>query len=284
MYELSNLCGADEDAAFEWLRRAIPILRDCGIQPPTLSLLDSMNEHPNAYGLGERPGMVELAAEWAAPYQSLALGEPPPMTLRDLILAALGDQPDGTLEMTFRTYAADETEHWNLADTPLAGVPMFGLYAFKEGERTYCCSLTPSSWAIALENIPCYPDQETAPKVNEYGQSAIEAYLDANDVRGEALEDTYLGFFGDRADLDKRCAERGDVSEPVSFDASALRVDLAKLADHAAGPANPDQTDEFADFATLRAAVYKTAADDAWEAARDYFSGNQVCPRVILAA
>jgi hypothetical protein len=284
MSDLSNLCGADEDAAFAWLQRAIPVLCGCGILPPTLSLLDSMNKHPNAYGLGDRPGMAALAAEWAAPYQTQANDGDGPKTTRELVLAALGDKPDGELEMIFRTFANDETENWNLDATPLAGVPIFGLYAFKQGERTYCCSLTPSSWAIALENVPCYPDQETAPKVNRHGQTAVEAYLDSNDVRSEALEDCYFGFFGDAADLDRREAEHGDVSAPVAFDSNAVNVDLSKLADHAAGPASPDERNAFADFATLRAAVYKTAAADAWETAREYFSGNQVCPRVILAA
>lgn len=281
MSELSTLCAADEDAALEWLKRAIPVLCGCGILPPTLSLLDSMNKHPNAYGLGDRPGMAALAAEWAAPYQTQANDGDGPKTVRELVMAALGDTPDGELEMVFRTFASDETENWNLEGTPLAGVPIFGLYAFKQGERTYCCSLTPSSWAIALENIPCYPDQENEPKVNAYGQTAVEAYLDSNDVRNEGLDDCYFGFFGDAATLDRREAEQGDVSGPVGFDSNVLNVDLSKVGEHAGSPGNPNRSDVFEDFATLRAAVYKTAAADAWETAREYFSGNQVCPRIV---
>lgn len=52
---------------------------------------------------------------------------------------------------TFRTIAIDETAHWRLPPE-LAGCRAFGVYIFREGEATYCCSLTPASWLEPLQN------------------------------------------------------------------------------------------------------------------------------------
>lgn len=281
-----QLCEADEVAAFEFLKRAAPIICGAGMQPATLDLLDSVVKHPTAYGdiAGRTPGLPELAAEWAGPYATEAVGGEGPATVRALVIAALGANAAGDYDMGFRTFANDETEHWNLAGTPLEGVPVFGLYMFKEGERTYCCSLTPSSWAVNLENVFCYPDQDGLPAVNGYGQTAVEAYMDRENPAYEGLDDCYFGFFGDGADLDRRREKAGDVSERVSFELSALRVDLAKLDGFAGSPGNPSQSDPFADMATAQAAFYKAAGADAWEAAREYFQGNSIHPRALCAA
>lgn len=281
-----QLCQRDEEVAFDFLTRAAPIICAAGIQPATLDLLDSVIAHPTGYNdiAGRTPGLAELAAEWAGPYQPLAYGVQEPTTVRALVIAALGADPAGNFDMGFRTFANEETEHWNLEGTPLAGVPVFGLYMFKEEERTYCCSLTPSSWAINLENVFCYPDQDGLPAVNSYGQTAVEAYMDREDPASEGLDDCYFGYFGDRADLDRRHASAGDISDRVSFELSALRVDLAKLGGFAASPGDPNQTDPFADMATAQAAFYKAAGEEAWEAAREYFQGNSIHPRSLLAA
>lgn len=281
-----DLCTADEDAAFEFLQRAIPILENAGMTPATLNLLDSLNTWPTGYDnvAARTPGLANLAAEWAGPYQSQAVGAGAPWTVRALVLAALGADEAGDLDMGFRTYAVDETAHWSLEGTPLAGVPVFGLYLIKEGEATYCCSLTPSSWAVNLENVFCYPDQDGLPKVNGYGQTAVEAYMDAENPSHEGLDDTYLGYMGDRAALDKREAERGDVSERIGLAMPVTSVDLGKLAEHAGSPGRPDNRDAFADLETLAAAFWKVASEDAWEAAREYVQGNAVHPRALIAA
>lgn len=268
------LCIADEDAALAFLSRAIPALLDAGIVPASLNLLDSLAANPAAYGIAERkPDLLALAAEWTG--------------VRANVIAALDTgAPDGAYDFGFRVYAQDDTEHWNLAGTPLDGIRAFSLYVIREGERTYVCSMSPSSFAYGLENEFAYPDQSDEPKVNGYGQSAIEAYMDGegSHLRNEGVEDTYFGYFGDRDALDRREAERGDVSERVAFDVSALAVDLSALADHAGSPVDPDNGDAFRDMETLAAAFAKAAADEAWEDAKEYFAANAVHPRVLLDA
>lgn len=282
-----SLCEADETAAFAFLQRAIPVLMSADLHPPTLGLLDSIVAHPTGYGdiAGRTPGLAALAAEWAGAYTSPGVGDgDSPATVRALVLAALEANPDGAYDIGFRTYANDETEHWSLEGTPLDGVPVFGLYLIREGEATYCCSLTPSSWAVSIENVFCYPDQSDLPKVNAYGQTALEAYMDAENPEREGLDDCYFGYFGDRDTLDKREADKGDVSERISFDIRVLDVDLSTLKDHAASPVDPNNADPTADLATLQAAFWKAAAADAWEGAREYVQGNSVHPRALCAA
>jgi len=283
----STLCERDDQAAFDFLARAVPVLRSAGIQPATLSLLDSINAYPTGYGdiAGRTPGLPELAAEWAGPYQSQAYDGIGPTTVRALVIAALGADEAGNYDIGFRTYAVEETEHWNLTGTPLAGVPVFGLYLIKEGERTHVCSFTPSSWAVNLENVFCYPDQSDEPSVNEYGQSAIDAYIDRENPEHEGLDDTYLGYLGDRAELDRREREEGDVSARIAFDISVLGVDLHKIDEHAASPVSSREDNALADFATLQATFYKAASEEAWEEAREYNTqGNSIQPDIILKA
>jgi len=267
-----ELSETEEGDAFAFLKRAVPVILAAGLMPATLSLLDSLVAYPESYGdvSARTPGLPELVREWP--------------NVREHVMTALGADPSGDFDFGFRTYAADETEHWDLSGTPLAGVPVFGLYLFREGEATHLCSFTPSSWAVHLENIFCYPDQDGLPE-NEYGQTAAQAYLDAESLEGANQEsDSYFGYFGERADLDRRHAEKGDVSDRVSVYGSPLRVDLSKLDGFAASPVDPRQTDAFADLETLQAAIYKAAADSAWEEAREYFQGNQICPPVVLNA
>ncbi|AFU87894.1 hypothetical protein CcrColossus_gp024 [Caulobacter phage CcrColossus] len=277
----SQLCIADENAALDFLARAVPALCDAGIMPPTLDILDSLAANPNAYGLSRVPTLAPLAAEWAGPYQTQANDGEGPTTVRALIVAALGADESGNFDIGFRTYAVNDTEHWNLAGTPLEGVPAYSLYLIREGEQTYMCSLTPSSYAYGIQNVFLYPDQEGLPAVNEYGQTAVEAYMDAENPEYEAVEDTYFGYMGDREALDRREAEEGDVSERLSFDKSVFRVDLSTLDGFAASPANPRETTAFADFETLAAAFYKAACDSAWEDAKEYVSGNATEPRIL---
>lgn len=56
----------------------------------------------------------------------------------------------------FRCIAVDETENWFFTEEQehiLHGVPAFGVYLYREGEATYCCSLSPSTWCEFLHNV-----------------------------------------------------------------------------------------------------------------------------------
>lgn len=278
-------CELDDDAALAFLARAVPVIIGANILPPTLGLLDSLAASPNAYGLGSRPELAALAAEWSAPYASPGVGaERSPVTLRECVLALLETDADGKVEAAFRTYAVDETENWTLPKShALHGLPVFGLYAFREGERTYCCSTSPDSWCIALENVFLYPDQDDYEgKRDAYGQTPIEQALD-DGITSEGLDDSYFSFLGDRAALDKREAEVGDVSAREVFEANILRVDLSKLDGFASSPANFHADNALADAKTCSAAFHKAAMQETWEDAREYFSGNSVHPRILFS-
>lgn len=276
----SQLCIADENAALEFLARAVPALCDAGIMPPTLNMLDSLAANPNAYGLSRVPTLAPLAAEWAGPYQTQANDGEGPTTVRALIAAALGADEAGKLEIGFRTYAVDDSAHWNLGGTPLEGVPAYSLYLIREEERTYMCSLTASTYAYGIQNVFLYPVQE---EESDDGQTAVESYIEDENLEYEGVEDTYFGYMGDRDSLDRREASQGDVSERIAFEKSVFGVDLSKLDDFAASPGNPRETNAFADFETLAAAFYKEACDSAWEDAKEYVTGNAVHPRVLTS-
>lgn len=265
-----GLSSEQESAVLDFLARAIPALVASGMQPATLDLLDSINQHPRAYNdIAARANLTDLAVEWAG--------------LRAHAIEALELQPDGAIEFGFRVFASDETEHWNLAGTPLAGARCFGLYLIREGERTYCCSLTPSSWAEALQNVFAYPDDSDAPR-DPAGRTPAEAYRETENLEYEAVEPCYLGFMGERADLEKRHVECGDISERLAIEQNGLRVDLRALGEHAASPGDPRQSDPLADIETARAAFYKLAAETAWEDAREYAQGNCLEPRCVAEA
>lgn len=100
------------------------------------------------------------------------------------------------MKANFRTVAFDETKFWS--DLPEGCTKVYGLYLFKEGEATHCCSLTQSSWCEFLENVFIGLDGEH-PFVEEYRY----------DDGGEA--GSYFSFI----DPDKY----GDhVSEPIEFE------------------------------------------------------------------
>jgi len=65
----------------------------------------------------------------------------------------------------FRTIALDETQFWR--ELPAGCEKAFGLYLFCEGEATYCCSLTPSTWCEFLEHVFTGADPED-PFVQEH--------------------------------------------------------------------------------------------------------------------
>ena len=53
----------------------------------------------------------------------------------------------------FFLLAINETEHWDQEYlAPYNVLAAFGIYLIKNGERTHCCSLTPSSWGVFIAN------------------------------------------------------------------------------------------------------------------------------------
>ncbi len=278
-------CAQDDDNALAFLHRAIPLLIALSpFQGKHLHLLDDLVAHPEGWGLKDRvPELHALAAEWAGPYTSEGVGgdDPSPSTVRECVLAMLGaDTTTGELDFGFRTYAPEQTDSWNLGATPAAGARCFGLYLIREGERTYCCSMSPDSWAINLQNIVCLPSTDAGTQ-GSYDRTAGEAYREDQGLEHESLDDCYFGYLGDSAELDARMASKRDVSARESFTVRVGDVDLTSLAGHAGSPGDPYNADAFCDPETLAAAFYKGAAETAWENAREYFQGNLVEPDCI---
>lgn len=131
---------------------------------------------------------------------------------------------------TFRfwTVACDETEYW--ADGVLAEFAIrraFGLYLICEGEATYCCSLSPSTWAEALRNVfVCDNDAET---YDWSGRTGLGRFIEDNEYEG--LESTYLPFI-DPAKFDKRLVagpfeiERDEIDPDAEMDDEEFRREL----------------------------------------------------------
>lgn len=278
------LAIVEENTVLEFLARAVPKLAACGMQPASLDLLDAIAANPDAFNrIGERAGLMDLAREWLAPFPSDL--KDAPATMRAAVLLALEADGAEQIEFGFRTFASDESEHWNLAGTPVADVKAFGLYLFCEGEATYCCSFTPSSWCEALQNVFAINEGEDVPR-DQHGRTLAAAYVEDNGLEYEAVSESsgYFGYFGDRKACDAREAAAGDISRRVAITVPALGVDVGALAEHAGSPGNPGASDAFEDFATLTAAYFKTAREAAWNDAREYFQGNTTEPAAIWRA
>lgn len=178
-------------------------------------------------------------------------------------------------KFTFRAYAVDETEHWNLPAI-LAGVPVFGLYLIMPGEATHICSFQASTRADFLENVfllppEAYEDDDTRGS----GQSAqCDAAADlAHNDGGES------GSYFDFVD----CAAKGQqpyLSEPVTFtlDSRHYTLDAEEYAAQVAR-AKRFESDQKA-HATAR---YNCLREHAWEVAREWFSGNAMHPPVLMS-
>lgn len=165
----------------------------------------------------------------------------------------------GKHSFTFRTYATDETEHWNLPDA-LKGATVFGLYFFLEGEATHICSFEANSRMEFLENVFLTPDDP----------EAAEAYLDGpgDDLRNENGGEwtSYFGFV--------------DVSSPsvqpyigpadrFTLDTADFDIDpdtYREAFEHARRHYSPQQARAIAERECLR--------DYAYEAAREEYNAN----------
>lgn len=90
----------------------------------------------------------------------------------------------------FRVIARDETEYW--PSPPSRQV--FGLYIFREGEATYCCSLTPASWCEGTVNVGVPEGPEYEGLSDNYFTFITPPYVNCSEritVEGETDEDLW---------------------------------------------------------------------------------------------
>lgn len=158
------------------------------------------------------------------------------------------------LSYDFRAYATDESDHWELADTPLAGVPVFGVYLFCEGEATHICSFTPSSRVDFLENIFLTETEEQHEEAGDW----------IHENGGEPGSYFHL--------IDAK-RERRYCSEPVrvTIDSRDYDLDPEELRreyEHARRFESPQ--------AAAYTARYRLCRDHAWEAANEEFQCNGI--------
>lgn len=88
----------------------------------------------------------------------------------------------------FAVKAFDQTTFWELPeDSTLKGCLKYMLGLFRIGEATYCCSLTPSSYVIDLENLFLNPD-------GSYFSEEQEREMDREGYSHEGLDHGYYGY------------------------------------------------------------------------------------------
>lgn len=162
---------------------------------------------------------------------------------------------------TFRAYAVDETDHWCLDDTILAGVPAFGVYLILEDEATHICSFERSSRAEFLHNV--------------FLTETEEQHEEAGDLIHESGGEwtSYFGFVDCQAK-----AKRPYLSERHHFTLDSRDYDL-----------DPEEYQEHRQRALRWESPQKAAAtarynclrEYAWEVAREWMSCNQPSIPVI---
>lgn len=157
----------------------------------------------------------------------------------------------------FRLYAVDQTDSWNLEDTPLHGVPAFGVYIILEGEATHICSFEANSRGDFLENRFLYPlgDDDHDPAHEQAGDLAYE-----NDGQWTS----YFGFVD--------CARQGDyVSARTRIVIDSRDVEI-NADDYAA---SLEKALRWESPQSAHASARRDACRDAaWEAAREAFQGD----------
>jgi hypothetical protein len=162
---------------------------------------------------------------------------------------------------TFRLFAVDQTDFWNIPDTPLDGAPAFGTFIICEGEATHICSLTPSTRADFLENRFRY----------DYADEA--AHAQAGDLMDESGGEwtSYFGF------VDCKAA-RDYVSAPLRVTIDTREIDIdpeeyREVLERALRFESPQKA-----HATAR---YRCASAAAWEEAREDFQSNSPAIPVV---
>lgn len=91
--------------------------------------------------------------------------------------------------LTFRCVQNDETKFWHFDPschpTPPPGTKIFGIYMFCEGEATYCCSLTPSSFMMCVSFETDAPDGP----FRDYFYDELNIHLHESDHYAEFIRD-----------------------------------------------------------------------------------------------
>ena len=99
----------------------------------------------------------------------------------------------------FYVIARDETEYWRPEVLErIHAARAFGLYLVREDEATYCCSLTPSSFAMGLKNEFAF---DLPPDFDRDDSGPWEDEVEA--LEREGVEDSYWPLV-DVSKLDKR--------------------------------------------------------------------------------
>lgn len=170
----------------------------------------------------------------------------------------------------FRIIARDETHAWDQSVLDEFHITKaFCLYAIREGEATHCCSLTPSSWAVAIENVFIH-DFDLDPSLRA-------AIIEEN----HCLSQNWQGY-----ETDVLESLRDRASDKLSYEAideSSCYLDFVRDADNDPFVSGPVTF-------TFHTRDYKggskgTAYHDAiWQAAEEYFrqEGIPVVPILEL--
>ncbi len=252
---------ANKILLLSFLRRARAALDASSWQPGSIGILDWYTDNASESNLqrrAEQPALADLADEWDIKFRADLYG-------------FLGADADGKVPFYFRTFAHLENENWQLEGTPLAvlpSFPIFGLYLIREGDS--------SRYGDFLENVFCYPaEPENAPK-DQYGQTPLEAFFNGN--QGGEMCSTGDGWEGmdwtdpDKMDADPRYSGRHEFAADIG-DLVLADLDEADLRDSV-----------LRGFDSARGAMLDKLADQATEGAREWFGGNAVHPKALLAA
>lgn len=159
----------------------------------------------------------------------------------------------------FRCVAIRETYHWDqdfLENSIVAGADVFGVYLYREGERTYCCELTPSAWCEFVQNDFVRPD----------GLSLLTPAQWDDDAVGEALSELEKENSGERG---------GYYSYHLINNPDRPLIRSKRLTINV-------NTREYKERGNTRDDAYRAAAEAAWEEAREYLQGNGRLPIPVL--
>jgi hypothetical protein len=104
----------------------------------------------------------------------------------------------------FRIVAFDETENW---DSLPEGAKVWGIYLFCEGEATHCCSLTPSSWCLFLQNIFDGPPTEFQEEREFEGEDFYSVFIDVSKLVWQHRISRPIEFESDEEDEEEARAD-----------------------------------------------------------------------------
>ncbi len=268
-----TLCLADETRILNFLHRAGLALNASSWKEGQIGLLAWHRKDASEPSHRARnPELAVLADEFYGPFVSEAVTPDTFESMSEAFLVMLDADAGGNVPFYFRTFAHLETSYWELTDTPLAKLatfPIFGLYMIREGD--------PYRYGDFLQNVFCYAElPDDAPK-NQYGQNEIEAFFDSGD--GSDMERSGDGW------------ERIDFATPAEMDASP---NYSERYTFVADPGDLTFTTEVMEaLAHVHSldyernaldAIRENLATEATENAREYFAGNAVHPKALLAA